>query len=232
MGLDQDRVIEKDALSNHLICSICMDVVEIPMLTPCQHSFCSECIRGWLNNGNTTCPVDRQPLQIRHLKTSRLLQELLSKFTIRCKNHENGCPLMVKFPGMSKLIEHEENCCSLTGDSLRQENEKLKKQINDLEERIVAKNKKILEMQLQHGVYDQELNHNRIMQQSQEKTLQSMRNKLVEQEKTISTQETLNLAKLNSDNNSFQISVNVPSSSACAANSFVLDIPKDIVQVI
>ena len=87
-------------------------------------------------------------------------------------------------------------------------------------------------MQQQTWLYDQERNQNRIKQQDQEKTIQSIRNKITEQEKTISSQETLNLAKLNSDNKSFQIPVNVPSSSALSTNSFLLDIPKDIVQVI
>ena len=233
MGLDQDRVVEKESLSNHIICSICMDVVENPMQAPCQHSFCNECISGWLNNRNTTCPVDRQPLQISHLKASRILQDILSKFTIRCKNHKNGCPLMVKFPDMMKLIDHEKNTCYLTEESLRHDNDTLKKQIKDLEERIVAKNKKILEVQrTAHVTVLEELTRNKIKQQELEKTVHSMRNKILEQETLISNQETLNSAKLNPDNNSFQISVNVPASSSFPANSFHLDIPKDIVQVI
>ena len=107
MGLDIDRVIEQDTVHSHLKCSICMDVLENPLQAPCQHTFCKQCISQWLNRGNNTCPEDRQRLSLSELKPPRIIQDLLIKLTIRCKNHEEGCRLLAKYEDMNKLIVKE-----------------------------------------------------------------------------------------------------------------------------
>ena len=112
MGLDVERVIEKDSVHDHLKCSICMDVLENPMQAPCQHTFCNQCICQWLNRGNGTCPEDRQKICLSELKPPRVIKDLLIKLTIRCKNYEKGCRLLAKYEDIDKLIDHETKNCS------------------------------------------------------------------------------------------------------------------------
>jgi hypothetical protein len=44
-----------------LECCICLDAYESPVMTPCHHWFCKECILGVLS-GNTHCPLCRGPV--------------------------------------------------------------------------------------------------------------------------------------------------------------------------
>ena len=145
MGVDIDRIVEKETVIDHMICSICMDVLENPKQAPCQHSFCNKCIREWLDNGNHTCPVDRQDLSIQDLNQPRLLQEILNKLTLRCKNHQKGCSLMAKYADQAQLIEHETENCSVLNNSFRNDIDKLKKNLKALEKKISEKDKIIFE---------------------------------------------------------------------------------------
>ena len=145
MGLDVDRVIEQDAVHSHLKCSICMDVLENPLQAPCQHTFCKQCISQWLNRGNNTCPEDRQKLSLSELKPPRVIQDLLTKLTIRCKNHKEGCRLLSRYEDMKKLIDHETNDCSTGNNSYRTENEILKQRNKALENELKNLRKSHLE---------------------------------------------------------------------------------------
>lgn len=35
-----------------LHCNICKDILNVPVLTPCNHTYCSRCIREYLRNCN------------------------------------------------------------------------------------------------------------------------------------------------------------------------------------
>ena len=109
MGWDIERFVNKAAVMEELMCSICTDVLENPVQTPCQHNFCNDCIKTWLDDGKSTCPVDRKRLVFKDLKPSRVLQQLLNSFVIRCRHFEDGCSLMSKFEDMPQLVEHEMN---------------------------------------------------------------------------------------------------------------------------
>ena len=47
-------------------CSICMEFLEpqLTMVTSCDHKFHRKCILTWLNDKNTTCPMDRTNLAV------------------------------------------------------------------------------------------------------------------------------------------------------------------------
>ena len=122
MGWNIDRFLAKESIVKEFICSICTDVVECPVQTPCQHLFCNDCIRRWINEGNQTCPEDRQSLTVNALKPpSRLTHQFLNKLIIRCKNHNDGCRLMSTFEDVVQLEKHELNQCQVDPDSLVQE---------------------------------------------------------------------------------------------------------------
>ena len=167
MGWNIDRFLAKDTIVSEFICSICTDVVEFPVQTPCQHLFCNECIRRWINAGNRTCPEDRQALTVNALKPpSRLTLQFLNKLIIRCKNYNDGCRLMSTFEDVIQLKEHETNQCQVDPNSLvrevcdtyEKEEMVMKEKINELLETITNKDKEIhkLERRIQKQMKEQD----------------------------------------------------------------------------
>lgn len=82
MGYELTRFI--DEVDEEFNCPICRMVMENPFQTPCEHTFCSECIKGWLVI-NRSCPVDRKPLSMNDLKPpARCLRNMLDKLKLKC----------------------------------------------------------------------------------------------------------------------------------------------------
>ena len=122
MGWNIELFLNKDTIDNELICAICTDVLQDPVQTECEHTFCKACIDTWLEGGRSTCPVDRKHLTSDALKVpSRLTKQLLSKLILRCKNYENGCRLMAKLEDIPKLKEHEAKECSFSPNTIVRE---------------------------------------------------------------------------------------------------------------
>ena len=123
-----------------------MDIVEVPMQSPCQHSFCKDCITNWIEQGNGSCPVDRQKLSKDELQSPRILHQLLNRFTIRCKNYKYGCRLLVKLEDMPQLIEHEHERCPVAHDNCCPKINLLNEEIKRLEQQIRSKNDMIMKI--------------------------------------------------------------------------------------
>ena len=144
MGFELDRFLEKERIPSELICSICTDILEDPVQTPCEHNYCSDCINRWLKGqlrGQRTCPEDRKPLASDELRpANRLTRQLLSSLIVRCKHYSDGCCLMSKFEDMPRLVEHETNQCPvvLNGrmDGQKTRIEVLERQIQEDERKI------------------------------------------------------------------------------------------------
>lgn len=67
------------------VCTVCMMVVEKPLVSPCDHIFCTKCILKWITLHNN-CPVDRRSLQANSLKTApRFYRNLWSKLKVKCQ---------------------------------------------------------------------------------------------------------------------------------------------------
>lgn len=82
MGYEITRFIGE--IDDEFQCSICTMILEDPVNTPCEHSYCRECIKSWLSV-NQTCPADRRPLTVLDLtKQSRPFRNLLNKLEIKC----------------------------------------------------------------------------------------------------------------------------------------------------
>lgn len=93
MGFDTDR-FEED-INEELICSICSGVLELPLTTPCDHLFCTNCINYWLDR-HETCPIDRCPLRPCMMKKApRAIRNLINKLRINCKFVQDGCKVYV-----------------------------------------------------------------------------------------------------------------------------------------
>ena len=150
MGLDQERIVEKDSIIDDIICSICMDIVESPLQCQSQHSFCEECITKWIKDGNGSCPVDRTELKKDDLQPPRILHQVLNKFTVRCENFEDGCRLMAKFEDMSQLVEHQQKSCLATHSNFCTQIESLNQKIEELEGDILKKGELLLKKEKEY----------------------------------------------------------------------------------
>ena len=49
------------SIDSNLTCSICLNPFLRPVVTHCQHVFCYECLRSWLDQ-EQSCPICRQDL--------------------------------------------------------------------------------------------------------------------------------------------------------------------------
>ncbi|KAI1775750.1 DNA repair protein rad18 [Hypoxylon cercidicola] len=67
------------AVEASLRCQVCKDFYKTPMLTSCNHSFCSICIRRALSNDGK-CPVCRTSEQEVKLRSNRSLEEVVTAF--------------------------------------------------------------------------------------------------------------------------------------------------------
>ncbi|CAG2165547.1 unnamed protein product [Oppiella nova] len=89
-------------------CSLCEDILNCPMTTPCcLKTFCEDCITKWLQN-NTTCPYDRKTLTVDKLyPASSVLVYNLGNLKINCEFWDNGCREVIK---LEDLIQHTAIC--------------------------------------------------------------------------------------------------------------------------
>jgi len=119
MGWDISRFVDQNEIDNELLCAICQGVLENPMQTKCEHTFCHDCITKWLSasadgNANKTCPSDRRPLKASQLtKAPRVIRSFINRLIIRCKYYERGCAFIIRFENLPGLTEHENIECQL-----------------------------------------------------------------------------------------------------------------------
>ncbi|OTA84509.1 hypothetical protein M434DRAFT_83280 [Hypoxylon sp. CO27-5] len=68
------------AVEAALRCQVCKDFYKTPMLTSCNHTFCSICIRRALSNDGR-CPLCRASEQEMRLRSNWSMEEVVSAFT-------------------------------------------------------------------------------------------------------------------------------------------------------
>jgi Zinc finger, C3HC4 type (RING finger) len=76
-------------IDNHpLHCSICCDVSFNPVITPCQHIFCRDCIESGLRS-SLSCPNDRRPLNRNSLQNISGIHEYVYNHSlVKCPRCE------------------------------------------------------------------------------------------------------------------------------------------------
>ncbi|XP_056317156.1 E3 ubiquitin-protein ligase TRIM39 [Danio aesculapii] len=74
----------------HLLCSICLEVFDNPVSTPCGHSFCMSCIgHYWDTAKHCQCPLCKQTFKRKpDLHINRTLREITEQF--KCMNGNLG----------------------------------------------------------------------------------------------------------------------------------------------
>ncbi|XP_051948294.1 E3 ubiquitin-protein ligase TRIM47-like [Xyrauchen texanus] len=65
-----------------LTCSICLDLFNEPVSTPCGHNFCQSCIGGyWASSSLCTCPMCKRPFEERpELSINRVFAHIAQKY--------------------------------------------------------------------------------------------------------------------------------------------------------
>ena len=98
MGRELSGYVEGNAVSRHLICSICHGVLESPVQTRCEHLFCEEELIEWLSHGTAqTCPVCAAAIDPEEVaRAPRAIVGLIADLVCYCDFATAGCPLPVK----------------------------------------------------------------------------------------------------------------------------------------
>jgi hypothetical protein len=74
------------SLHPHLICSICQLPFIDPRDTPCDKTFCRECITRWIQTQSSSCPICQKSLSVDDLTTtSRIVLTMLDQLPVKCK---------------------------------------------------------------------------------------------------------------------------------------------------
>uniref|UniRef100_A0A672H9B2 RING-type domain-containing protein n=1 Tax=Salarias fasciatus TaxID=181472 RepID=A0A672H9B2_SALFA len=69
-------------VANQLLCSICLEVFNRPVTTPCGHNFCSKCItQHWNTKNICDCPLCKKLFRTRpELNVNTFISEIVSQF--------------------------------------------------------------------------------------------------------------------------------------------------------
>ena len=70
--------INEESINPNLICTICMEPFQSPIITACDHIFCVLCIQSWIVN-NSSCPVCRHSLTRNNCFNTKISPKLLSE---------------------------------------------------------------------------------------------------------------------------------------------------------
>ncbi|CCF58880.1 hypothetical protein KAFR_0F02840 [Kazachstania africana CBS 2517] len=130
------NISQLDAL---LRCHICKDFLKVPVLTPCGHTFCSICIREYINR-QSKCPLCLNELRESMLRSEFLVNEIVQSFqSVRTKLLE-----VVKMPTISgsedkSLIELGSDLESESGENI-QSSKELESEEGDDDIQIVGTN--------------------------------------------------------------------------------------------
>jgi len=107
-GFESKRFVNiSEAQKEDLMCGICLAIVNNPLTAKCcKQLYCYDCIKEWLSC-STTCPYDRNLMNMSDLQTSDKVSHLMKDLEIHCEYEGNGCDQTVRLSGLS---EHSDGC--------------------------------------------------------------------------------------------------------------------------
>ncbi|XP_071332371.1 E3 ubiquitin-protein ligase TRIM68-like [Trachinotus anak] len=84
-----------------LLCPICLDLLNLPVSTPCGHNFCRDCIQGYWQSANLSqCPMCKQKFYRRpELKVNTFISEVASQFKKSLEKKENDASTVDQHSG-------------------------------------------------------------------------------------------------------------------------------------
>jgi len=139
MGLDYELLVNPDDVSPNLLCPLCRLVFRDPVFacdSPCQCTFCHDCIHTWLYQ-HTTCPVDRQQMKMKDLRPHVAMKSFIDELLVRCPRHAEGCCWTGRYDSVNG---HDETCVAKQACGLRHLLSQRDKEKDELNAEISEKN--------------------------------------------------------------------------------------------
>jgi hypothetical protein len=111
-GIELNRIIGlNESQKQYLKCGVCLCIFNRPVDNICGHTFCNDCINGWLNQYNDSCPECRSYLGMGYnskpFKDSYTLKRFINKLIIKCDFVDKGCEVVFE---LELLLKHLEEC--------------------------------------------------------------------------------------------------------------------------
>jgi hypothetical protein len=104
-----DFVPESRQLIQDFKCPLCDGIYMDPVVDPCAHVFCKQCILTHLST-TQSCPIQSQKyLDETHLNIFQMVQNILVKQSVLCKNRANNCGWVGR---LQELTEHLNTYCA------------------------------------------------------------------------------------------------------------------------
>ncbi|EOA20270.1 hypothetical protein CARUB_v10000573mg [Capsella rubella] len=92
--------LDVDPFGGKLNCSLCSQLLERPVLTPCEHNFCLNCFEKWIDRGNTSCAKCRSPIPDKMASNPRV-----NTFLVPFIRTAKSFPLMNNQDGLEHAIK-------------------------------------------------------------------------------------------------------------------------------
>ncbi|XP_077405950.1 E3 ubiquitin-protein ligase TRIM35-like [Vanacampus margaritifer] len=106
-----------DPVEDHLQCPSCLDIFHDPVILPCSHSFCRECVRRWWQQkSDRSCPVCRTQFKSLDPPMNLALRKVCEAFSRAPMESEDVCSLHKE---KLKLFcwDHKKLVCVICRDS-------------------------------------------------------------------------------------------------------------------
>ncbi|XP_078416609.1 E3 ubiquitin/ISG15 ligase TRIM25-like [Cetorhinus maximus] len=112
------------ALAEELTCAVCLHIYQDPVILPCQHSFCLECINNvWAGSTlsvDASCPQCRRKFSPRpSLEKNFTLGNIVEKYNLSQSAEAESAPVMCEYcfenpsPAVKTCLKCETSFCSL-----------------------------------------------------------------------------------------------------------------------
>lgn len=77
--------VNESSIDPELICTICQSPYQDPRCTPCDHTFCADCINTWVKANSRSCPTCRQTFPSNDLApANRIVRNMLDRLLVKC----------------------------------------------------------------------------------------------------------------------------------------------------
>ena len=97
-----------NTVNDMFICPIDSQIFYDPITDACGHTFCRPCFDNWIDSGETSCPLTKQPLDSLSSRPNYVIRDHINTMIIGCHFKDRGC----KWQGMVEdLQSHFENDC-------------------------------------------------------------------------------------------------------------------------
>ena len=80
--IDQYQFIED--IPEDYVCVCCQEILQIPCITPCKHSFCKKCILKW-HSQSGNCPICRSNIAKNQLKIDMRIVSAINNLQVICR---------------------------------------------------------------------------------------------------------------------------------------------------